>query len=131
MRFAFAAVLLFVAYQAVAQQSGVVQFSPPTTGGAVAGYRLYRDNVLVGAVTPGQTVAGLFPANTGTWTFGVEAHNAACGASPLPACTRITTPPITLGPPPLQPPGAVINVVITAPCATANPPTCSINVSGP
>jgi hypothetical protein len=118
---------------ALAQQSGVVNFGPPIAGGAPAGYRLYRDGVLVGPVTAGQTVANLFPANAGAWTFAVESHNAACGATPLPACPRVTPTisPTVLGPPPLQPPGPVINVTITAPCATASPPTCTINVVTP
>ena len=130
MRFLFAGLLALVALPALAQQAGTVTFDVPTTGGTPAGYRLYRENVLVGPVTSGQTIANLFPANTGTWTCAVESHNAACGASPLPACPRVSFS-RTLGPPPLQPPGPVINVTVTAPCATAQPPTCTITVVGP
>ena len=131
MRLLAGLLLLIVCTPAFAQQSGTVTFSPPDTGGTPTGYRLYRDNTLVGPVTPGQTISGLFPADTGTWTFGVEAFNAACGVSPLPACTRVTTPPITLGGPPLQPPGPVIGLIISAPCATTSPPTCTVTVTGP
>jgi len=122
--------LLCFSLPCAAQQSGTVTFDVPTTGGTPAGYRLYRENVLVGPVTSGQTIANLFPANTGTWTFAVETHNAACGASPLPACPRVSFT-RTLGPPPIQPPGPVINVTVTAPCATASPPTCTISIVGP
>ena|SRR5688572_6752163 len=121
MRLIAAGLLLCLAMPAFAQQSGTVTFGAPTTGGAPTGYRLYRDGTLVGPVTSGQTVANLFPANTGTWVFAVEAFNAT-GAGP-----RVSTT-VTLGPPL---PGPVINVVIDAPCAKANPPTCVITVSGP
>jgi hypothetical protein len=133
MRLLAGILLLAFSLPLAAQQSGVVNFGAPIAGGAPAGYRLYRDGALVGPVTAGQTVPNLFPANTGAWTFAVEAHNAACGTTPLPACPRVTPAisPTVLGPPPLLPPGPVINVTITAPCATASPPTCTINVVTP
>ena len=125
-----AGLLALVALPAFAQQSGTVTFGAPTTGGTPAGYRLYRDTTLVGPVTSGQTITNLFPANAGTWTYAVESHNAACGTTGLPACPRVSVT-YTLGPPPLQPPGPVINVIIQAPCATASPPTCTVTVATP
>lgn len=130
MRRLLLAALCVLAFPAFAQQSGTVTFDPPATGGAPAGFRLYRDNVLVGPVTSGQLVAGLFPTNTGSWVFSVETHNAACGASGLPACPRVNRT-VTLGPPPLQPPGPVISVTVDAPCARATPPTCTVTVVSP
>jgi len=114
-----AVVAVLVALPAFSQQAGTVTFGAPTTGGAPTGYRLYRDNVLVGPVTSGQTVANLFPANVGTWAFAVEAFNAA-GAGP-----RLSTT-VTLGVPA---PGVPVSIVITAPCANATPPTCTISVN--
>ena len=115
------AVLLLVSFPSFAQQAGTVSFDPPNTGGAPTGYRLYRDNVLVGPVTSGQTVPNLFPANTGTWVIAVEAFNT---AGPGPRSSKT----VTLSPP-LQPPGAPLNIVIVAPCASATPPTCVITVT--
>lgn len=114
-----AAALCALAFSALAQQSGVVQFDPPNTGGAPAGYRLYRDNVLVGAVTPGQAVSALFPSNTGTWVIGVEAFNAT-GAGP-----RVNKS-VTLG---VVAPGPVRNFVITLNCAGTSPPTCTVVIA--
>jgi hypothetical protein len=120
MRFIFAAVaLLALSVPALAQQAGSVTFSPPTTGGAPTGYRLYRDNTLIGPVTSGQAIPALFPANTGSWVFAVEAFNAT-GAGARSAVTA------TLGP---VVPGAPVQITITAPCASANPPTCVITVT--
>lgn len=116
-----AGLLLLVAFPLAAQQAGTVTFDPPTTGGAPTGYRLYRDSTLIGPVTSGQTIPGLFPANTGTWVISVEAFNAT-GPGPKVGKT------VTLGP---VVPGAVINLTITAPCAVAQPPTCSVVVTGP
>lgn len=133
MRFALiAAAAMAAALPLAAQQAGSVTFDAPSSGGAPSAYRLFRDSTDLGAVTAGaaNTVATMFPANTGTWTFAIESRNAACGASPLPTCPRVTRV-VTLGPPPLQPPGPVINVLIQAPCAVASPPTCSINVTLP
>lgn len=124
MRQIAAVLLLLVCLPAFGQQAGTVTFDAPTTGGAPTGYRLYRDNVLVGPVTSGQTIPNLFPANTGTWVIAVESFNT---AGPGPRVTKT----VTLGPPPIQPPGPVINVVIDAPCAKASPPTCTINVTSP
>ena len=115
------AVLLLVSFPVLAQQAGTVTFGAPTTGGAPTGYRLYRDGTQVGTtVTSGQTVANLFPTNTGTWVIGVEAFNTA-GAGP-----RVTRT-VTLGPV-IQPPGPIPTITITAPCATAVPATCVITV---
>lgn len=124
MRSLLVAALLCLVMPVAAQQSGTVTFDPPTTGGVPTGYRLYRDNVLVGPVTSGQTVANLFPANTGAWAIAVESFNT---AGPGPRVTKT----VTLGPPPIQPPGPVINVVIDAPCAKATPPTCTVNITSP
>lgn len=124
MKLIFAAfALLALSLPAFAQQSGTVTFNAPTTGGPPAGYRLYRDDTLIGPVTSGQTVAGLFPANTGSWLIEVEPLNSA-GAGPRLGLT------VTLGPP-VQVPGPVINIAISAPCATAQPPTCTVVVTGP
>ena len=112
------ALLALATLPALGQQSGTVQFDPPNTGGAPTGYRLYRDSVLVGAVTPGQTLAALFPSNTGTWTIAVEAFNAA-GAGP-----RVSKS-VTVGVPA---PGPVRNFVITLNCAASSPPTCTVTV---
>lgn len=114
-----AALLVLVALPAFAQQSGVVQFDPPNTGGAPTGYRLYRDNVLVGAVTPGQTVSALFPSSAGSWTIAVEAFNS---TGPGPKVSKL----VTLGP---VVPGPVRNLVITLNCATTSPPTCTVAVT--
>ena len=108
--------LLVIAVPALAQQNGIVRFDPAP--GATS-HRLYRDNVLVGPVTNGQTITNLFPANAGTWTFSVEGVNTT-GAGPRGNFTA------TLGP---ALPGAPVNITITAPCATAQPPTCVITVN--
>jgi hypothetical protein len=122
MRYLLAFALLVASLPALAAQDGTVTFSPPTSGGAPTGYRLYRDGTLVGPVTSGQTIPGLFPNDTGTYVIGVEALNTA-GAG-----TRVNRT-VVLGPPPVQPPGPVINLTINAPCATSNPPTCTIVVT--
>lgn len=134
----YVAVLLAgaLASPALAQQAGTVTFGVAPASpdfGAPAGFRLHRDTTLVGPVTSGQTFPTLFPANVGAWTFAVEAWNAACGSTPLPACPRVTpvVSPTRLGPPPLLPPAPVINVTIDAPCARLSPPTCTITVSQP
>lgn len=125
------AALLCLPLPAAAQPSGTVTFVAPSTGGVPSSFRLFRDTTDLGAVVVGtNTVANMFPASTGTWTFAIESRNAACGASPLPTCARVTQS-YTLGPPPLQPPGPVINVTISAPCATASPPTCTVTVTAP
>lgn len=120
MRSLAALVLLTISLPLAAQQAGSVTFDAPTTGGAPSGYRLYREGALVGPVTSGQVIQGLFPSNAGTWMFAVEAFNAA-GAGP-----RVTRS-VTLTPP-LQPPGPVINIIIASPCTQAVPP-CSLNVT--
>jgi hypothetical protein len=119
MRSVFVAALLCLALPAAAQQAGTVSFGAPTTGGAPSGCRLFRDTTALGTVTSGQSVPNLFPAASGTWTFGVECFNAS-GAGP-----RVDTR-VTLGPPL---PGAPVQIVITAPCLSAVPPTCAITVT--
>jgi hypothetical protein len=130
MRLLAGILLLAFSLPLAAQQAGTVTFDTPSSGGAPSSYRLFRDTTDLGAVTSGQNVPTMFPAGTGPWTFHIESRNAACGASPLPACPRFSRV-VTIGPPPLQPPGPVINVTITAPCATTSPPTCTINVVTP
>jgi hypothetical protein len=117
MRLMLALAALLLGLPALAQQAGTVSFGAPTTGGTPSGYRLYRDNVLVGPVASGQTIANLFPANVGSWAFTVEAFNTT-GPGPRASVT------VSLGPPI---PGAPVQIVITAPCVAAG--TCVITVA--
>lgn len=114
-----AAALLVFCLPVSAQQNGTITFDLPNTGGAPTGFRLYRDNVLVGAVASGQTLSALLPGNTGTWTIGVEAFNA---TGPGPRVNKS----VTVGP---VVPGPVRNLVITLNCETTNPPTCTVSVN--
>jgi hypothetical protein len=120
----FAAILAIVvglaclAPAAFAAQDGTITFSPPVTGGAPTGYRLYRDSTLVGTVSSGQTLTALFPNDVGVYQIGVEAFNAT-GAGP-----RVTQT-VTLG---AVVPGPVTNLKITLNCATTSPPTCTVTV---
>lgn len=112
--FVAALALLCFALPVAAQQSGTVSFDAPNTGGAPTGYRIYRDNVLVGAVTPGQSVTALAPSNAGTWVLGVEAFNATGPG------TRVNKS-VTIG---ALPPGPVRNLTFTFSCSTSTPPAC-------
>lgn len=123
-----ALLLCALALPAFSAQNATVTFSAPNTGGTPAGYRIYRDNVLVGPVQSGQTLTGFFPTDTGSFVVSVESHNAACGSTGLPACPRVNQT-VVLGPPPIQPPGPVINVIVRAPCAEATPPTCTLVIN--
>jgi len=103
-----------------------VTFSPPASGGAPDGYRLYVDDCAVGGavgssvgtVTSGQTFPGLITAD-GTYQFCVRPFNAA-GEQPDPgqvATAIISDLPI---------PGPVNSLGIQVDCPLSN---CTINVT--
>lgn len=115
---ALIAVLLLCAPVFAAQDATFV-ITPPTTGGAPTGYRVYRDGTLVGPVISGQPIPAFFPTDTGTFALGFEAFNVT-GAGPRYAASVAINPPA---------PGAIPKIVITVPCATASPPTCTVVVN--
>lgn len=112
------AIALAVPPAAFAAQDATITFSPPITGGAPTGYRLYRDSTLIGSVSSGQTLTALFPNDIGTYAIAVSAFNAT-GEGPK------VTQTVTLG---AVVPGPVQNLTITLKCATASPPTCTVIV---
>lgn len=123
MRALIVVALALAALQAHAQQAGQVTFGMPvvdSTHDPATAVQLSRDGVIVGDVTSGQTIPNLFPANSGTWVFTLIARNT-WGPGPPVQYQAV------LGPP--KPPGPVINVVIDAPCAKAQPPTCSLTIT--
>lgn len=122
MRLIAAVLCVLASFVAYAAQNGTVTFDVPNTGGAPSGYRLFRDGVLVGTLTSGQTLTALAPNDVGTYVIGVEAVNATGPG------TRVNKT-VVLGPPPLPVPGPVRNLQITLNCSTTTPPTCTVAVS--
>lgn len=102
-----------------AAQNAAFTFDIPNTGGTPTGYRVYRDNTLVGSLTSGQSLNAFFPNDTGTYLVGVEAFNATGPGS------RVNKT-VVLGP---AVPGPVRNLVITLNCATTTPATCTVTVT--
>lgn len=131
-RHLLATIAALVCLPALAQQSGVVEFDAPdvcVVAGthaassdapstcAPTGYRLYRNDVLVGAIQPGGSVT---LAASGSTVIGVEAINAN-GAGP-----RVSKE-VTIGPPPTVP-GPVLHFLIRVACAETDPATCSVEI---
>lgn len=112
-------VLLLMVAPVFAAQDATITFSPPVTGGAPTGYRLFRDGTLIGAVATGQTLTALFPNDVGTYQVGVEAFNAT-------GTGQRVTKTVVLG---AVVPGPVTNLIITLNCATSSPPTCTVTVN--
>jgi hypothetical protein len=121
-------VLLLFALPAFAAPpyDATITFTPPITGGAPDGYRLYVDDcattgavgTAVGTVTSGQVFPSLFLAD-GTYAVCVRAFNAT-GENPNPG--PVAT--VTVNDLPL--PGPVENLGIQVTCPTSN---CTINVT--
>lgn len=116
-----------------AQQSAIATFDVPNTcvvAGTLAsstdpastcvptGFRIYRNNTLVGAIASGGSIQ--FPAN-GTFTVGIEPYDA---DGPGPRVNKQ----VVVGPPPTVP-GPVRNFTLTAACATTTPVSCTFTVT--
>ena len=104
-----------------APQDITVTFTPPTVGGAPSGYRLFKDNVLVGPVTSGQTFPALLTDDGSAHVLGFEAFNTGGTGTRVNRSVTITSV--------VQPPGPVPTITITAPCALTVPATCTILVN--
>lgn len=109
---ALVSVVLAMPAFAASPQDGTFTITPPTTGGAPTGYRVYVDNKLFGTVTSGQKLTALVP-DFGTYSIALEPFNSA-GSGPR------TTQQHTLG----GPPGPA-TFTLTFSCTQTTPPTCT------
>jgi len=123
----FAVFVLALCAPVFAAQDGTITFTLPTTGGAITGacatatpatcgIRLFRDNTLVGPITPGQAFPALFPNDTATYQLGIETWNVS-GVNRVTKTLALTALPL--------PPGPVQNIQIVVNCTLTTPATCT------